>query len=132
MGAAVRLLDGAGVTRALAAEATALVRLSRPAAEILPSLRGPSQRRVLEALSAVADLGSPGDYDVDIAQIASACGLGPDQVRRAALYHLSMWRLMRSSSALQSARVGLSRTCAWRTPAPWPSAWPSCTVRPPT
>ncbi|MBM4031344.1 MAG: RecQ family ATP-dependent DNA helicase [Planctomycetes bacterium] len=83
VGSAVRLLDGAGMTRALTGEHTALVRIFRPAAEILESLRGPSQRRVLEALSVVADLETPGDYDVDLSQIASAARLSPEQVRRA-------------------------------------------------
>ena len=83
VGSAVRLLDGAGMTRALAGDAAALVRTTRPAAQILAEIRGPLQRRVLEALSAAVDLETPGDYGVEIGQVAAASGLSGEQVRRA-------------------------------------------------
>lgn len=81
--AAVKLLDGAGVTRALAGDARIAFTLSEPAAGILPRVRGPMQQRVLEALSSVADIEVPGRYEAHLAQICSASGLSDDQVRRA-------------------------------------------------
>jgi len=58
--AALRLLGAAGITRLLSGGAAAEVGLDRPGAEILPKLRGKVQRRVFEALSIAADLGTPG------------------------------------------------------------------------
>jgi len=80
---AVRLLDGAGVTRAMAGEATAAVTLHSPGAEVLPSIRGDVQRRIFEALASTLDLETPGRYSIDLGQVAAVAGLSIEQVRRA-------------------------------------------------
>jgi len=80
---AVRLLDGAGVTRAMAGQATATVRLDRPGADILPRIRGKLRRAVFEALASSLDLETPGRYAVDLGQVAHVSDLSADQVRRA-------------------------------------------------
>ena len=80
---AVRLLDGAGVTRAMAGQATATVRLDRPGAEILPRIRGKVRRAVFEALASSLDLETPGRYAIDLGQVAHVSDLSADQVRRA-------------------------------------------------
>jgi ATP-dependent DNA helicase RecQ len=85
VGAALRLLDDAGVTRALSGDATATVTLDRPGAEILAHLRGQTQRQVLEALAEAFDLETPGRYPVDLARLAASARLGEDQTRRALL-----------------------------------------------
>jgi ATP-dependent DNA helicase RecQ len=83
VGAAVRLLDGAGVTRALSGEATARIGLARPGAEILATLRGDVQRRVFEALASTADLESPGEIRIEPGRLAIVAKLEEEQVRRA-------------------------------------------------
>jgi ATP-dependent DNA helicase RecQ len=83
VGAALRLLDGAGVTRALEGGAAAGIDIVRPGAEVIATLRGDVQRRVFEALSVAADLETPGRYDVFLHEVAEAAGLSEDQVRRA-------------------------------------------------
>ena len=83
VGAAVRLLDGAGVTRALSGNATARIGLARPGAEILATLRGDVQRRVFEALASAADLESPGEFRIEPGRLAVAANLEEGQVRRA-------------------------------------------------
>ncbi|MCX5654127.1 MAG: ATP-dependent DNA helicase, partial [Planctomycetota bacterium] len=83
VGAAVRLLDGAGVTRALSGEATARIVLARPGAEILADLRGEMQRRVFEALASTADLEAPGEIRIEPGRLATVAKLQEDQVRRA-------------------------------------------------
>jgi ATP-dependent DNA helicase RecQ len=80
---AVRLLDGAGVTRAMTGDAAAMVGLDRPGAEILPHIRGDVQRRTFEALASALDLETPGQYAVDLSQVASVARLTDEQVRRA-------------------------------------------------
>jgi ATP-dependent DNA helicase RecQ len=81
--AAIRLLDSAGVTQALSGDATASVTLDRPAAEILPHIKGQMQQRVLEALAAAVDLETPGRYPVELSRLAISAKLTEDQVRRA-------------------------------------------------
>ena len=83
VGAAVRLLDGAGVTRALSGEATARIVLARPGAEILATLRGEMQRRVFEALASTADLEAPGEIRIEPGRLAVVAKLEEEQVRRA-------------------------------------------------
>jgi ATP-dependent DNA helicase RecQ len=83
VGAAIRLLDEAGVTRALSGDATASVTLHRPGADILRDLRGETQRQVLEALATAIDLETPGRYPVDLRRLVSAAGLSEDRIRRA-------------------------------------------------
>jgi ATP-dependent DNA helicase RecQ len=83
VGAAVRLLDGAGVTKAFSGEPRVGVTLDRPGSEVLAKIRGPSRRRVLEALSATVDLEAPGRYEVSLNELCRASGLAYDQVRRA-------------------------------------------------
>ncbi len=85
VGAAVRLLDEAGLTRAFAGEPTIGVRLCKLGSEILSLVKGASQRRVVEAMSAVADLESTARFEMELSQIVQASGLGDDQVRRALL-----------------------------------------------
>jgi len=80
---AVRLLDGAGVTRAMAGDATATVRLDRPGAEILPEIRGKVRRAVFEALASSVDLATPGQYAIDLGRLAHVSDLSTDRVRRA-------------------------------------------------
>ena len=80
---AVRLLDGAGVTRAMAGEATAAVRLDQPGAQVLPRIRGKLQRTVFEALAASFDLETPGRYAVELVRIAADARVPVDRVRRA-------------------------------------------------
>jgi len=80
---AIRLLDGAGVTRAMAGDATAAVTLGRPGALVLPKIRGDVQRRVFEALASSLDLETPGRYAIDLGQVARVANLAIDQVRRA-------------------------------------------------
>ncbi|MCX5674300.1 MAG: RecQ family ATP-dependent DNA helicase [Planctomycetota bacterium] len=83
VGAAVRLLDAAGVTQALAGEATARIGLDRPGAEILPGIRGEMQRRVFEALASAADLETPGDFRIEPGRLARVANLTDEQTRRA-------------------------------------------------
>jgi len=80
---AVRLLDGAGVTQAMAGDATATVRLDRPGAEILAAIRGKVQRTVFEALASSVDLATPGGYAIDLGRLAHVSDLSTDRVRRA-------------------------------------------------
>jgi len=80
---AVRLLDGAGVTRAMAGDAAAAVGLQKPGAEILPHIRGDVQRRAFEALASSLDLEMPGRYAIDLGEMARVAGLSGEQVRRA-------------------------------------------------
>ena len=83
VGAAIRLLDGAGVTRALSGDATAGVTLRQPGAKVLPEIRGGTQRKVLEALASSVDLETPGQYRIELASVARVAELTEDQVRRA-------------------------------------------------
>jgi ATP-dependent DNA helicase RecQ len=83
VGAAIRLLDDAGVTRALADDPPAWVTIDRPGAEILPKLRGQTQRAVFEALASAFDLETPGRYSVELWPLGRAAGLSDEQVRRA-------------------------------------------------
>ncbi len=83
VGAAIKLLDGAGVSRAFSGEPQVAVTLARPGAEILAKVRGPVQRAVLEALSGSVDLEEPGRFEVGLYQLSRASGLSEDQVRRA-------------------------------------------------
>ncbi|MEI7836070.1 MAG: RQC domain-containing protein, partial [Planctomycetota bacterium] len=81
--AAVRLLDEAGATRALAGHAAAGVTIDSPGAAILPKIRGRSQRAVFEAIAVEADLETPGRYEVDLVRLADAAGMSGEQARRA-------------------------------------------------
>jgi ATP-dependent DNA helicase RecQ len=83
VGAAVRMLDQAGVTRAYSGAPRIAVTLARPGAEVMGSIKGPRQRAVLEALSLTADLEVPGRYEVSLSDLTAASGLDEDQVRRA-------------------------------------------------
>ena len=83
VGAAVRLFDAAGVTRAFSGQPMIAVTLARPCAEILKQVRGRVQRGVLEALSVAIDAEVPGRYEIPLRQITSASGLTEEQVRRA-------------------------------------------------
>jgi ATP-dependent DNA helicase RecQ len=83
VGASIRLLDAAGVTRALAEDPPAWIIIDRPGTEILPKLRGQNQRPVFEALASAFDLETPGRYSVELWPLGRAAGLSDDQVRRA-------------------------------------------------
>jgi len=83
VGAAIKLLDGAGVTRAFSGEPKIAVTLDRPGAKVLAQVRGPVQRAVLEALSGSADLEEPGRFEAGLYQLSRASGLSEEQVRRA-------------------------------------------------
>ncbi|MBN1592159.1 MAG: RecQ family ATP-dependent DNA helicase [Candidatus Coatesbacteria bacterium] len=83
VGSAVRLLDGAGITRAHAVEAMVALTLDKPGSEIMARLRAPIQRRVLEGISATDDIETPGRHEVGLHQLCRACGLSESQVRRA-------------------------------------------------
>jgi len=80
---AIRLLDGAGVTRAMTGDANAFVTIDRPGAQVLPAVRGENQKRVFEALASFVDLETPSRYGIDLGGIASAAKLSLEQVRRA-------------------------------------------------
>jgi len=83
IGAAVRLMDQAGVTRAFAGEAKIAVSLAVPASKFLPKVTSPQQRKAIEALSVAADIEAPGRYEMTLGQLTAASGLTDDQVRRA-------------------------------------------------
>ncbi len=83
VGSAVRLLDDAGVTRALSGETKITIAFSQPGSEIIPKIRGPVQRRVIESLAALIDLEEPGTYHIPVSQLCYLSGLTDDQVRRA-------------------------------------------------
>ncbi len=83
VGSALRLLDGAGLTRAMHGDAAASVELTRPGADILAGIKGKNERSVFEALSVAADLETPGRLRVSLSQVSAACRLSEDQVRRA-------------------------------------------------
>jgi len=83
VGAAVRLFDTAGVTRALSGGPAVAVTLDKPGPEILSKVRGRMQRGVLEALSSTVDIGVPGRFEVGLYELCSAAGLTEEQVRRA-------------------------------------------------
>ena len=83
VGAAVRLLDAAGITRAHSGEPRIAVTLHERGSKVMSKLRGPTQIRVLEGLSAAEDIEVPGRHEIGIRQLCRACGLSQDQVRRA-------------------------------------------------
>ena len=83
VGAAIRLLAEAGVVRSYTGDSVATVGLSRPGAEILPLIKGRIQRRVLEALSAMADLEAAGWHRFSLGQLCTSAELSDEQVRRA-------------------------------------------------
>ncbi len=83
VGAAVRLLDGAEITRALSGEPRIAITLHKRGSKVMSKLRGPVQIRVLEGLSATEDIEAPGRHEVNLRQLCRASGLSEDQVRRA-------------------------------------------------
>ncbi|MHC5037118.1 MAG: RQC domain-containing protein, partial [Planctomycetota bacterium] len=83
VGTAIRLLDGAGVTRAFTGGARIAVTLDRPGSEILAKVSGSIQRNVVEGLSAAVDLDAPGRHETSLAHLCSASGRSSEQVRRA-------------------------------------------------
>lgn len=82
-GAAIRLLDGAGVTRAFSGDPRVAITLNKPGPELIKKVRGPMRRRVLEALSETEDIESPGRFEVSLSNLCFASGLSEEQVRRA-------------------------------------------------
>ncbi len=82
VGAAIRMLNDAGITRQLSGGAEAMVGIDQSGAEILGRLRGKVQRRVFEALAEGIDLETPGEYPVRIEQLAAAADLTLVQVQR--------------------------------------------------
>lgn len=83
VGSAVRMLQAAGVVKAFEGEPRVAVTLDRPYAEIKPSVRGPLQTKVLEALASSFDLEEPGRYELGISRLASDAGISSEQARRA-------------------------------------------------
>lgn len=83
VGSAVRILIDAGVIRAFSGEPTVSVTIKEPYSRIRPRVRGPIQRRVLEAAAASADLETPGSFDIGLYRLASDAGVSTEQVRRA-------------------------------------------------
>lgn len=83
VGAAVRLIDEAGMTRALSGEPKISITLSRPGPELLSQARGPMQTRVLEAFSSSADIEKPGRHELSLWQLCHDSGLSEEQARRA-------------------------------------------------
>ncbi len=82
VGATVRLLDEAGVTRAWNGRATARIILNRPGAALLEAVHGPVRRRIIEALAADADIEKPGTVEITLDTLCRTSGLRDDQVRR--------------------------------------------------
>ncbi len=83
VGAAVRLLDNAGLTRAFSGEQRVAVTFDRPGSRTISSVKGPVQRRVLEAISSVADLEEPGRHEISLTRLCLSAGLDEEQVKRA-------------------------------------------------
>jgi len=82
VGATVRLLDEAGVTRAWTGRPVARITLDKPGAAVLETVQGPVRRRIIAALSAEADIEKPGTVEITIETLCRAAGLHDDQVRR--------------------------------------------------
>lgn len=83
MGAAIRLLDGAGVLRAYSGEPMVGITLTRPLSSAGQEVRGSVQQKVLEGLASSLDLESPGRVEIGINRLASDSGVSPEQVKRA-------------------------------------------------
>ncbi len=83
VGAAIRLLEGAGVLRAYSGEPRVAVTLYKPFARIGQMVHGPRQQSVLAALAASFDLETPGRFETDLWRLASDAGVTPEQVKRA-------------------------------------------------
>ncbi len=83
VGAAVRLLDGAGVTRAFAGEPQVGVTLKSSGPETISNVKGKNRKRVLEAISMTADLASSGRYELGLYQLSRSSGLSEEKVRNA-------------------------------------------------
>jgi ATP-dependent DNA helicase RecQ len=83
VGAAIRLLDRAGVTRALSFDPRIGLVFEKPGADALTGIRGPMQRRVLEAVADFHDLQKPGRVEMGLGDLAFSSGLDVEQVRRA-------------------------------------------------
>jgi len=83
MGAAIRMLDGAGVLRAYSGEPTVGITVTRPLAGAGREVRGSMQQKVLEGLASSVDLESPGHVEIGINQLASDSGVSLEQLKRA-------------------------------------------------
>jgi len=83
VGASIRLLDSAGVTRAFSGEPKVGIALKKPGPETLSEVKGKNRKRVLEALSMTADLSEPGRYEAGLYQLARSSGLAEEKVRTA-------------------------------------------------
>ncbi len=83
VGAAIRLLDESGVTRAFTGDSRVMVTIHQAGPALLTQIKGPHQRMVLEALTATFDLEEPGRYEFNLADICYSSGLTEEQVRRA-------------------------------------------------
>ena len=85
VGAAIRLLDQAGVTRSRSTEASAAALLRGDISEALKDVRAPAQRRVIEALVGMTRPDSEGWFRFGLGRLAGESGLSEDQARRALL-----------------------------------------------
>ncbi|HUT04644.1 MAG TPA: RecQ family ATP-dependent DNA helicase [bacterium] len=83
VGAAIRLLDAAGITRALSGEPRIAITLHERGSKVMSKLRGPARIQVLEGLSATEDIEAPGRHEGSLRQLCRASGLSEHQVRRA-------------------------------------------------
>ncbi|PKQ27420.1 MAG: hypothetical protein CVT63_08110, partial [Candidatus Anoxymicrobium japonicum] len=83
MGAAIRLLDGAGVLRAYSGEPMIGITVTRPLSSAGSEVRGSVRQKVLEGLASSVDLKTPGRVEIGINRLASDSGVFPEQVKRA-------------------------------------------------
>jgi ATP-dependent DNA helicase RecQ len=83
VGAAIRLLDSAGVLRAYSGEQMVGITSTRPLSSVRQEVRGSLQQKVLEGLASSADLDSPGRVEISVNRLASDSGVSPEQVKRA-------------------------------------------------
>lgn len=80
--AALRVLREAGTVESLATDAMATITIRRPGAQVLDGIRRAPLRRVFEALAAMLDLEAPGEYRVDLRQLASAAEVEASRLQR--------------------------------------------------
>lgn len=83
VGAAIRLLAGAGVLRAYSGEPMVGITVTLPLSSTGQEVRGSLQQKVLEGLASSVDLESPGRAEIGINRLASDSGVSPEQVKRA-------------------------------------------------
>lgn len=83
VGAAIRMLDGAGVLRAYSGEPRVGITITQPISGAAGEVRGSIQQKVLEGLASTIDLGTPGRFEIGVNKLASDSGITVEQVKRA-------------------------------------------------